>query len=56
MKKISLKHRLLALALTLVMIFGMLPRDFAMAEESTGTTIYFDPLDEWVEAGYTYDF
>lgn len=54
MKKISLKHRLLALALTLVMVFGMMPKDFAFAEENAATAIYFDPLDEWVEAGYTY--
>lgn len=54
MKSNSLTNRILAFALTLVMILGMLPSGLVSAEEATGTTIYFDPLDEWVAAGYTF--
>ena len=54
MKSNSLTNRILALALTLVMILGMLPSGRVTAEEADTTTIYFDPLDEWVAAGYTY--
>ena len=45
MKSNSLTNRILAFALTLVMILGMLPSGLVSAEETTGTTIYFDPLD-----------
>ena len=54
LKSNSLINRILALALTLVMILGMMPSGIVSAEEATGTTIYFDPLDEWVAAGYNY--
>ena len=54
MKSNSLANRILALALTLVMVLGMLPSGFTSADAvSAGLMVYIDPLDEWIEKGYT---
>ena len=56
MKSNSLTNRILALAMTLVMILGMLPSGIVSAENADTTTIYFKPLQEWIAAGYRYSF
>ena len=54
MKSNSLTNRILALVLTLVMVLGMMPSGFTSADAvSAGLMVYIDPLDEWIEKGYT---